>query len=535
MISGAAEADAAILVVDGAEGVQEQTRRHAYLLHILGIKQIGVVINKLDRVEYSTDTFQSVKKDITAYLKSINVTPHFVIPISARHGDMIKDRGEVLSWYKDKTVVGMLDSFETYTDRQELPLRFPVQDIYREQNDRIVVGRVETGALKVGDKICFSPTDEVATIKTIRVWPEDKSKVKAMPGECIGITLDRKIFVERGHVGSSLANRPILSNVFQANIFWLGAKPLFVGAQFKLRYATFETMATVQSIDHALNTQDLSLDDAAKEVDKGNIAEVTLRTARVLPLDQHTDHPYSGRIVLYEGYDIVGGGLVNLEHYPDQRQDEPKSDNIQAVSHLTTYEERVQRNQHYGGVFWFTGLSGAGKSTLAMAVEHELFRLGYQTRVLDGDNIRHGLCSDLAFSPEDRAENIRRVGEVAALLAKTGIITITAFISPYRQDRLRASRASNELFHEIYISADLAACEERDPKGLYKKARSGEISDFTGIDSPYEPPDNPNLIIDTVNYTPQECVRKIVSYVEKHISIAPQTKKLKKGERFVIS
>ncbi len=520
MVSGAAAADAAVLVVDAAEGMQEQTRRHAYLLHLLGLRQVAVVINKMDMAKYDTERFNAVAKEVVTYLKSIGLTPQHIVPISARHGDMISARGENMNWYQGKSLVEILDSFEVAAPPVARSLRFAVQDVYRHNDERIIVGRIETGIMRKGDTLFFSPTNEKAVVKSIRVWPPNSDKVEAHAGESVGFTLDEKIFVERGHIASHEKNPPMLSNVLRANIFWLGHEPLVVGNSYKIRYATHEAMVTVQSIDKVIDTQDLAQDDSSSGVVRNAVAEVTLRARNLLPVDPYIDNFRMGRLVLYDGYDIVGGGTINMEGYADQRRMmKPVADNIYAVSHLTSYAERVKRQKHHGGVFWFTGLSGAGKSTLAMLVESELFKRGFNTYVLDGDNVRHGLCADLGFSPEDRAENIRRVGEVAALMTFSGQIVISAFISPYRADRERARTAIPERFHEIYVKADLATCEKRDPKGLYRKAREGKISDFTGIDSPYEPPENPDLVVDTQSSDIDSCVRQIISYIEQIVAL----------------
>ncbi len=439
MVSGAAQADAAILVVDATEGVREQTKRHAYLLSLLGIQQIGVVINKMDMVDHDPEVFATVSKEVTAYLGSIGITPSHITPISARHGDMISDRGEHMDWYEGKTLTEVFDSFEVASSPTAQPLRFPVQDVYRYDEKRIIVGRIETGILRVGDKILFSPVNEAATVVSIESWPEDPSIVEASAGQSIGITLDERIFVERGHIGSHEQNAPMLSNVFQANIFWLSKKALKVGHSYKVRYGTHEAMVVVQSIDRVIDTDDLAQSENADEVARNAVAEVTLRSRDLLPLDPYADNQRMGRIVLYDGYDIAGGGAVNMEGYADQRRSaKPKSENIYKVDHLLNEGVRAARQGHHGGVFWFTGLSGSGKSTLAMAVEKALFEKGLYTYVLDGDNVRHGLNSDLGFSPEDRAENIRRIGHVAALMADAGVIVIAAFISPYQADRARA-------------------------------------------------------------------------------------------------
>ncbi|MEM6781362.1 MAG: adenylyl-sulfate kinase [Pseudomonadota bacterium] len=526
MISGAAAADAAVLVVDAAEGVKEQTKRHAYMLHLLGMTQVAVVINKMDLVDYDEKTFEAVSKNIKSYLASIGLTPAFIVPISARKGNMISGRNDELAWYKGKNLIEVMDAFEISSPYTVHPLRFPVQDVYRFDNKkRIIVGRVETGVINTGDELTFSPTNEKAIVTGIETWPEDESKVQAKAGEVIGITLDQPIFVERGHVAAHDETLPMLSNVFRANMFWLSHKPLKVGNTYTVRYGTAEARVTVQSIDNVVDTQDLGQEAAAKEVHRNEVAEITLRAKDLIPVDPYTDNMRTGRVVMYEGYDIAGGGAINMQGYPDQRtSDKPKSENIYQVSYLVDPEMRAKRNGHYGGIFWFTGLSGAGKSTLAMAVEKALFENGLNPYVLDGDNVRYGLNADLGFSPEDRTENIRRVGEVAALQADSGIIVCTAFISPYQADRDRARKCAPQHFHEIYVKADVATCESRDPKGLYKKARKGEIKEFTGIDSPYEAPVNPELVVDTETNDVETCVKQIVDYITENVSVRQNTR-----------
>lgn len=519
MISGAAAADAAILVVDATEGVREQTRRHAYLLSLLGLRQIAVVINKMDMVGHSTETFAHVSKEVDEYLKSIGLSASFILPISARNGDMIATRGREMDWYKGKTLIDVLDAFEYEMPPLSRALRFPVQDVYRYEEERIIVGRVETGILRTGDTILFSPTDEEAVVTAIKVWPDDPDKVEAHAGEVIGITLDERIFVERGHIGSHTENPPMLSNVFRANLFWLSKKPLKVGDSYKIRYGTYETSVTVQSIDCVIDTEDLAQNDKAADVGKNAVAEVTLRARDMMPIDPYADNQRMGRMVIYDGYDIAGGGTISMDGYADQRRNTPKAENLYKVDHLMTAGARARNKGHFGGVFWFTGLSGAGKSTLAMAVEKALFEKGYHTYVLDGDNVRHGLNADLGFSPEDRAENIRRIGEVAALMADAGLIVVTAFISPYQADRDRARAASPQYFNEIFVSADLETCETRDPKGLYKKAREGKIKEFTGIDSPYEPPLNPEMVVDTQSNDIDDCVAQVLRYIEQQVEL----------------
>ncbi len=513
MISGAAFADAAILVVDAKEGVREQTKRHAYLLHLLGLEQIVVTINKMDMVDYSQARFDEVSKEITAYLAGINVKPHSIIPMAARHGENIAAGSPNMPWYKGLNLLQTLDTFEPIAAPVERSLRFPVQDVYRWDETRIIAGRIESGVVRKGDVLTFSPSNRQAKVVSIEKWGSTTDILSAQAGESIGLTLDQPIFVARGDIASHEQKAPMLANVFRANIFWLGKKPLKLGNHYKIKLSTYEATVTVQSIDRVINTDDLSR--AEKDsVEINEMAEVTFRSREVLALDPYQDNLKLGRVVLVENHDVVGGGIIGRDGIIDMRSTlHQHADNIYTVDHLLTANARTVRNGHKGAVIWLTGLSGAGKSTLAMRVEHALFSRGIQTYVLDGDNVRRGLCKDLGFSHEARTENIRRVGEVAALMADAGLVTITAFISPYIADRRKAREAAGEAFHEIYVKADLATCETRDPKGLYKKARKGELKEFTGISSPYEAPEAPDLVVDTSAVGIDLCVEKIVEYI----------------------
>ncbi len=535
MISGAAQADAAVLVVDADEGVREQTKRHAYMLHLLGMKQICVVVNKMDKIGFDSKIFNRVSQEVKEYLATLNLAPSHLIPISAREGDMLSIRGKNLDWYKGKTLIETLDNFQVETQPVSHALRFPIQDVYRQNEKRILVGRIETGSLCVGDTLYFSPTNEKAVVETIESFPQKKAVVKASAGQSIGITLSERIFVERGHIAAHKDNLPMMTNVFRANIFWLSDKPLAVGNSYTVRFGTSETKVNIQSIDMMVDTQTLKKDKNAKKLEKNNVAEITFRCRDMIAIDPHTTNFKMGRAVIYGQHKVVGGGLINMDGYADQRQSStPKSTNIYKVSHSVTPDMRAERFGYYGGIFWFTGLSGSGKSTLAVAVEKEIFDRGINAYVLDGDNVRYGLNSDLGFSPEDRTENIRRVGEVAALQANSGIIVLSAFISPYLADREKARAAAPNCFHEIYIKANLQTCENRDPKGLYKKARKGDIKDFTGIDSPYEPPTNPDLVVDTANNDIETCVKQIVDYVLNHVhTLSKDNLTVIKGERIL--
>jgi bifunctional enzyme CysN/CysC len=521
MVTGAASSEAALLLIDAEEGVREQSYRHGYLLHLLGVQHVAVVVNKMDLVDYSADRFGIVAEEYRSYLAGLGVEPTCFIPVSAREGDNIVSRSRVMPWYQGPTVVKALDQFTPEPGQTERPLRLPIQDVYKFDQRRILAGRIESGRLAVGDQLLFSPSNKTAKVKSIEAWSTPEQPGEASAGQSVGITLDEQIFVERGEVASHSDHPPIESNVFRGRLFWLGRKPLATGNRYTLKLGTSETDVIVQSIERVIDTGDLS-SGPAEQVERNAVAEVVLRTRGLLALDEHRTNPATGRFVLVEDFVPVGGGIISMEGYPDQRESVTRrATNITAVGHTLSREARVLRNGHKGGVLWFTGLSGSGKSTLALALEARLFAKGYHIYVLDGDNVRNGLNANLGFSPEDRAENIRRVGEVAGLFADAGFLVISSFISPYRADRERARAAASSSFHEIYIQAPLEICEQRDPKGLYRRARTGEIPEFTGISSPYEPPESAELVVHTDLLSVDECLSELSAYVER--AFAPES------------
>jgi bifunctional enzyme CysN/CysC len=520
MITGASSAEAALLMIDASHGIQQQSRLHGFLLNLLGIRQVAVVVNKMDLVGYSASHYEEIRRVYTDYLAGFGARADFVIPVSAREGENLVRRAPSMPWYEGPTLIEALDSFRPAPRPVELPLRLPVQDIYKFDERRIIAGRIESGRLAVGDLLLFSPSGKTARINSIEGWSRPTVALQAQASESVGLTLDEQIFIERGEIASLVENPPILTSVFRGRLIWLGHEPLRQGAEYRLKIATREVTVTAQRVERLFDTEDLSAREAT-EVARHGVADVVLRSRAMLALDEASTIARTGRFVLTDGHNIVGGGLIDMKGYPDQREGiTVRSSNLQRVDHGVTSQARVLRNGHKGAVLWFTGLSGAGKSTIAMQVESRLFQKGYLVYVLDGDNIRSGLNANLGFSPEDRAENIRRIGEVAALFADSGMITIAAFISPYRADRQRARSAAKDSFHEIYVKADVATCEQRDPKGLYKRARRGEIAEFTGISAPYEEPDAAELVVDTATHNIEDSVRAVVDYVERNFTLS---------------
>lgn len=519
MITGAAQADAALVLIDAKEGIREQSKRHGYLLHLLGVRQIAVLVNKMDMVGYDEEVFRKIEAEYREYLASLGVTPTCFIPISARDGDGIKTASKNMSWYKGDSVTAMLDKFEVASADESLPLRFPIQDIYKFDERRILVGRIESGSLKVGDELLFSPSNTIAKVASIEEWGANVLPTSVSAGQSVGITLTDQIFVERGHIASHKENAPILTNLFRARIFWLGRKPLELGKRYKIKIGTSEMMAEVKTIEHVIDADTLA-HVPANRVERSNVAEIILRVRGLAVVDDFNNNPRLGRFVILQDYDVAGGGIINMDGFFDQRVATPKtvkSENIFDVDFGVSPEQRSLANGHLGGILWFSGLSGSGKSTVAKLLQKRLFDKGYQVFVLDGDNIRKGLNSDLGFSATDRTENLRRVGEVAALFAKAGVIVISAFISPMREDRRAVRAIAPNYFHNIHIKASLETCEKRDVKGLYAKARAGEIPDFTGISAPFEEPNNPDVALDTENISVQACVEQLLKYVDAQL------------------
>jgi bifunctional enzyme CysN/CysC len=512
MMSGAAEADAAILLVDVAEGVSEQTRRHAYLLQLLGIEHIVVAVNKMDTVGYERARFAEVALACTRHLAELGVAARAIVPISARQGDNLATRSERLPWYDGPTILAALADFTPAETRRDAPLRLRVQDVYRSETKRIAVGRIDAGSLRAGDRIIVSPTGSTARIENIERWPDSGPPV-AHAGESIGFTVDHPIYIERGDVISHETSAPTRASVFSATLFWLDELAPSPGEVFRLQFGPTQARVSIDAIERVVDTQTLA-PLSHEGIPQYAVVEARLRGSALLPLDTRETSPITARCVLLRGVDVVAGGFIS--HVATTT---PRSTNIHPHDHLVARSERTERNNHAGAVLWLTGLSGAGKSTIAMALERRLFARGYFVYVLDGDNIRSGLNRDLGFSAEDRTENIRRVAEVAALFADAGAIVITAFISPSAADRAAARTAAGDAFHEVHIAADLATCEARDPKGLYERARRGEIREFTGISAPYEAPSEPDVVIDTARDPLDACVEQLLNYIVAETSV----------------
>jgi len=504
MITGASQADGAVLIIDALEGVRDQTRRHGYLLHLLGIKQVAVVVNKMDRVDFSADRFKEISDEISAHLIGLGVTPTAVIPISARDGDGVAEHTARIGWYNGPTVVEAIDAFEPARPLELLALRLPVQAIYKFDDRRIIAGRIESGQLAAGDEIVIMPSGKIAKIKTVESWPVTPLNGAQGAGRSVGITLDRELFLERGDVIAHTGQAPRDTRRIHARIFWLHDKPLSKGEQILIRLGTREARATVVAIEKAIDPGELS-NEETKSIARNHVGEIDISLAQPIAADPYAENPRTGRLVIEVNGRIAGGGLVLSV---DAGQRGVPIDIVPVESALRP-EERSAHYHHNGAVVWLTGLPGSGKSTLARALERRLFGRGGSPILLDGDTLRAGLNSDLGFSPQDRTENIRRLAEVATHLARNGHIAIVAAVSPSAEDRAAARRVADTSFREIYVATPADICEGRDPKGHYAKARAGALPSFTGIGRDYQPPTESELRIDTSDRSVTEATDEI--------------------------
>jgi bifunctional enzyme CysN/CysC len=514
MVTGAASASAALLLIDSREGVQDQSRRHALLLSLLGVRQLIVLINKMDLCAYDEARYTALAAEYTAFLATLRLAPAHIIPISARHGENIAaPAAAAMPWWRGPTLVEALDSFAAPPPLDDKPLRLPIQDIYRWDDRRILAGRIETGRLKPGDTLAFFPGNKTATVKTLETWPREGAPppAAAVAGESVGITLSEQIFVERGSVAAAPGDTPLVSQTLRARIFWLGKAPLRGQRTYELRLATQATTCVISSIERVIDSATLetlhSPEARALQVNRHEVADILIRTRKPLAFDPHDHISALGRFVLLDNQQIAGGGILTVS--PDEA---PKlRENLHPTATKINQRAREARNGHPGAVIWLTGLSGSGKSTIAAELERQLFEQGRQVYWVDGDNLRLGLSHDLGFSEKDRAENIRRAGELARHFADAGTILILSLISPSTASRNAVrERVEPGRFIEVFVNAPLHVCAARDPKGLYAKAKTGEIQNFTGISAPYDVPEKPEIELRTDLLSVDECVAKIL-------------------------
>jgi bifunctional enzyme CysN/CysC len=504
MVTGASTADLAIILVDARKGVLTQTRRHSYLAHLLGIRNIILAVNKMDLVGYDKAIFDRIALAYRAFANEIGITTFQAIPISGFKGDNITAKSDNTPWYKGLPLIEQLESVPVDAERdQAKPFRLPVQWVNRPNLDfRGFSGLIASGAVKVGDPVRILPSGKTSTVSRIVTMNGDLES--AVAGQSVTLCLADEVDCSRGCVIAAADAPPQVADRFEANIVWMADEPMIAGRSYWIKTATQTASAIVQAPKYEVNVNTLE-QRAAKTLELNAIGVAEIATDTPIIFEAYAENKTLGGFILIDKISnaTVAAGMLNFCLRRAQNV------HRQAVD-ISRDMHAALKNQK-AAILWFTGLSGAGKSTIANLVEKKLHRMNRHTFLLDGDNVRHGLNKDLGFTDADRIENIRRVGEVARLMADAGLIVITAFISPFRAERqmVREMLPPGE-FIEVHIDTPLAEAEARDVKGLYKKARSGALKNFTGIDSPYEAPETPEIRIDTTAMTPDEAADAIV-------------------------
>ncbi|MCK9513285.1 MAG: sulfate adenylyltransferase subunit CysN [Pigmentiphaga sp.] len=504
MVTGASTAHVAVILVDARAGMLVQTRRHAFLTSLVGIRHIVLAINKMDLMDYSAEVYKHIEQDFKDFAKTLGFESITAIPLSALKGDNIVDRSGKTPWYNGPTLMGYLDTVPI-TPLIKSAFAFPVQWVNRPNSSfRGFSGTVAQGSVRVGETIRVTASGQTASVAEIVTM--DGSPEQAQAGDAITLRLDREIDASRGDV-ISLAQEPLqTTDQFEATLVWLHQDAGLSGRSYDLKLATQWASANLTTIKHRIDVNTLA-HEAARTLELNDISICTLATSKPLVFDHYENSASLGSFILVDRFTnaTVAAGMI--------RHSLRRAQNVHSQALTITREHRERQNGHRGKVVWFTGLSGSGKSTLANALEVALYQQGKKTYILDGDNIRHGLNKDLGFTEADRVENIRRVAEVAKLMMDSGLIVLTAFISPYQREREMARELiGTENFIEVYVSTPLEICEQRDVKGLYRKARQGEIPNMTGVNSPYEPPASANATINTATGNQEAHIQHLIKH-----------------------
>jgi len=507
MVTGASTADLAVILIDARRGVLTQTRRHSYLVSLLGIRHVVLAINKLDLCDYSEDVFRTISDEYRSFASEIGLHDVTAIPISALRGDNITEPSPRTPWYSGPTLIDHLETVEIDGAVQAEPFRMPIQWVNRPDLDfRGFCGRVVRGTVHPGDPVRVLPSGRRTSIARVILNGSDVDE--AVTGESITLTLTDEIDVSRGDVLASEADSPEVADQFEAHIVWMSEHPMLPGRPYLLKIGTRTVGATLAHPKYKVNVNTME-HTAAATLDLNDIGVANINLDRPIAFDPYTENREMGGFILIDRFDnaTVGAGLL---HFALRR-----SANIHWQAVEVHKEARSALKAQRPALVWLTGFSGAGKSTIANIVERKLHRLGRHTYLLDGDNVRHGLNKDLGFTDADRVENIRRIAEVASLMVDAGLIVIASFISPFRAEREFArSCVQPGEFIEVFVDTPLAVAESRDPKGLFRKARRGELFNFTGVDSPYERPADPEMRIDTTQVLPEDAADAIISMLQ---------------------
>ena len=528
MVTGASTADLAVILVDAKRGVQTQSRRHAFIASLLGIPHVVVAVNKMDLVGYDEDRFRAIVDEFTAFAAKLDLPDVDCIPVSALKGDNVVDRSEAMPWYQGSTLLHHLEHVNVAGDRNLRDFRFPVQTVIRpDQTFRGFAGTVASGTVRPGEEVMALPAGTRSTVETVTTLDGDLDEARA--GEAVVLTLADEIDVSRGDMLVRAGNLPTVSTGIEAMMCWMAEAPLQADRHYLLRHTTREVKAFIDDVVYRVDVDTLHREDS-ESLGLNDIGRVRITTAAPLFFDPYRANHETGAFILIDPYSnaTVAAGMIRGEaQSPDvvareaarlERSADAAASGARAVSPHVVWEglnipreAREAQQGHGAAVLWFTGLSGAGKTTIAREVERRLFDAGIRTMLLDGDQVRHGLNGDLGFSPDDRRENVRRIGEAARLFFESGAVTLCTFVSPYRADRDRVRQLIGDRFWEIHVDAALDTVRQRDPKGLYAKADAGEIQNLTGVDAPYEAPEAPELTLDTGVMSAEQAVDAVLA------------------------
>ncbi|MDH6269628.1 bifunctional enzyme CysN/CysC [Rhizobium sp. SG_E_25_P2] len=508
MATGASTADLAIVLVDSRQGILRQTRRHSFIASLLGIRNIVLAVNKIDLMDHSQEVFDKIVADYMSFAANLGFKSIQPIPMSARYGDNVTTKSAKMPWYQGPALLEHLETVAIEDDGVNKAFRFPVQHVVRPNLDfRGFAGQVASGRVAPGDKITVAKSGQESTIKEIIT--QDGNLETAVEGQAVTIVLEDQIDISRGDMLVDPSNRPQVADQFQAHVIWFDAQPMIPGRSYILRTEVDSVSATITTLKHQVNINTFA-HEAAKHLNMNEVGSCNISTQAPIAFDPYKTNRVTGNFVLIDRFtnSTVGAGMIDHALR--------RASNVHWQATDVNKEARAEIKSQKPAAIWFTGYSGSGKSTIANTLEKLLHAQGKHTFMLDGDNIRHGLNRDLGFTDDDRVENIRRVSEVAKLMTDAGLIVIVSFISPFRSERQMARDlfATGE-FIEVFIDTPLEECMRRDPKGLYKKAQSGEISNFTGITSDYEPPMNPEVHLHTLGHEPAELALQIEAFLNK--------------------
>ena len=513
MVTGASHCDLAVILIDARKGVIKQTRRHMYIVHLLGIRHVVLAVNKMDLVDYDQKRFEEITATARAFLEDLGISNMGSIPISALKGANLTRRDETMPWYDGPTVLEYLETVDVDVSPVGEHLRMPIQWICRPDSEfRGYAGTLVSGHVRAGEEIKVVPGNQSAKVARIVCHGGDRDEAAA--GDSVILTLDREIDIHRGDVICAPSSEPEVADQFTAHVVWMGDQPLLKGRPYILRLATQTAVAQVSDIKHSISMDSLQ-ELASRKLELNDVAVCNFTTNKPLAIEPYSENRDLGGFLLVDRTTnaTMCAGMIQ---YGLRR-----SHNIKWQELSISGAQRAVINGHKGCCIWFTGLSGSGKSTVANQLEKKLFELGAHTYILDGDNVRHGLNRDLGFTDADRVENIRRVAEVAKLMVDAGLITIVSFISPFKTERRYARELfKDDEFFEAFIDTPLEVCEGRDPKGLYRKARAGEIANFTGISSPYEPPENAECHLPGDRETPEALAQNVLSMLRQRGIVA---------------